>query len=67
MSILSYIPVSALVDRLIKYRSQLAADRQRDVIDELVGKALNDLSVYPDLTDKERSTLAVKITMEALK
>jgi hypothetical protein len=67
MNPLDFIPTDALIERLIVYRSKIAKDRQRDVIDALVAKALDDLSVFEELTTEQRSALAVKMVMEALK
>jgi hypothetical protein len=64
---MQFIPTDALTERLIEYRSKIAKDRQRDVIDDLVRKALNDLSVFSELSESERSAVAVKMVMEALK
>ena len=67
MHVMQFIPTDALTERLIEYRSKIAKDRQRDVIDDLVRKALNDLSVFSELSESERSAVAVKMVMEALK
>ena len=67
MNPIDFIPTQSLTERLIEYRSKIAKDRQRDVIDELVHKALNDLSVFSELSESERSAVAVKMVMEAMK